>query len=154
MAGYKHADLVKFLSKNEDAGQSAAADHLGITISQLPMIDFCRAQVEAGIWSEIAETPKAVLAARDKDGNRWELVAARADVGVAKAKTMYEDAGGVLDAKPAKTAKEKADKDEKVATRRGRKPSGTAGGRAASKKTGPQRARTRAERMARSGDPS
>lgn len=85
--------LVKDLRKNPELTQSEVADSQGLTIGQVSMMKFCQAQVEAGIWDEIPATTKAVKAARN-EGNRWELIAARADVSRAKVIDLFggEDA--------------------------------------------------------------
>ena len=93
MAELNYDKLVKDLKKNPDLTQSEAAELQGLTIGQVNMMRFCRAQVDAGIWDEIPETAKAVKAAR-AEGNRWELIAARAGISRAKAVDLYggEDA--------------------------------------------------------------
>lgn len=155
MAGFNKSKLVSFLKKNGEAGQSAAAKHLGVSIGQLPMIEFCRAQVEAGVYKEIPSTTKSVTDARDKQGNRWELIAARAGVGVAEVKKLYDG-----DASKSYTGRGRNHGSASTgkaapAKKGGAKPSGKAAGRKPGKGTaGPQRARTRAQRMARAGDPS
>lgn len=89
--------LVSELKKDSELTQGKAAAKLGLAIGQVPMIQFCRAQVAAGVYSEIKpKTGVQVKIARDRDNNRWELIAARfgPDTGVAAIKTMYEEAGG------------------------------------------------------------
>lgn len=85
--------LVRDLRKNPDMTQSEAADSQGLSIGQVNMLRFCKAQVEAGIWDEIPATTKAVKAARN-EGNRWELIAARAGISRAKVIDLFggEDA--------------------------------------------------------------
>jgi len=166
MAGYNQKSLVAFLRKNPDAGQAAAADHLDVGVSQLSMMAFCQAQVEAGVWDEISDTAKAIKAARDNDENRWELIAARAGIGVSAVKALYEEAGGSNtgriskngngESKSSKSTKSSKTETKTTRTRGGKEPSGKAAGRrpGGNRSTAPQRARTRAQRMARSGDPS
>jgi|KBSMisStandDraft_5_1062788.scaffolds.fasta_scaffold21235_10 hypothetical protein len=155
MAGYSHAKLVAFLKKNDEAGQSAAAKHLGISIGQLPMLQFCIAQVEAGVYDELPATTKSVTAARDKEGNRWELLAARTGESVSAVKKLYSG-----DPSESYTGKGRNHKNGQ-----GSAPTGKAAGKAPAaaakkskatrgKSTGPVRAKTRAQRMARAGDPS
>jgi hypothetical protein len=58
------------------------------------MLQFCRAQVEAKLYTKAPSTPTSVMKLRDNENNRWELIAARTGLGVAAVKTAYEEAGG------------------------------------------------------------
>lgn len=92
MAEVNEAKLLKAVKGGATHGE--AASQLGLTQGQLSMLKFCMAQVEAGQYDEIPATAASVKKARDKDGNRWELIAARAGISVAKVKDLYggEDA--------------------------------------------------------------
>jgi len=96
---------------------------------------------------KIKATGAAVKAARDRQGLRWERIAARADISVNRARELYEEAGGDIDSSY---------------TGRGKRPGGapaeakskaTGAKRGAAKKStakkGPQKARTRAQLAAR-----
>lgn len=146
--------LVKDLKKNPDLKQSEVADMQGLTIGQVSMMKFCQAQVDAGVWDEIPATSKAVKAARN-EGNRWELIAARADVSRAKvidlfggedaAKDSYVGRGrnfNGAEEKPApkrgRGAKAKDDDDAPAAKPRGRQRQVTrSSGRPSSRRSNP-----------------
>lgn len=94
MAGYDHDKVVKMLKGNSELKQSEVAQKLGVSIGQVPMLAFCKAQVEAGVHSKSPKTPANIKKLRDNEGNRWELIAARTGLGVAAVKAAYEEAGG------------------------------------------------------------
>lgn len=94
MAGYDHDKVVKMLKANGELKQSQVAQKLGVTIGQVPMLSFCKAQVEAGVYSTAPKTGSSIKKLRDSEGNRWELIAARTGLGVAAVKAAYEEAGG------------------------------------------------------------
>lgn len=98
----KYDELVKLFKKEPELGQRAAADRLDVPVSDVGMLQFCNAQVDAGIWSEIGETAKAVKDARDKDGNRWEMIMARSGLSRAKVIELY---GGEEEAKASYTGR-------------------------------------------------
>lgn len=121
---------------------------------------FYRAEVEVDPSLKMPATGKSVKTLRDKEGLRWERIAARTGMSTGAAKQMYEDAGGDLDTswtgrgrKPGNgataPAKKSAAAKKTTPAKRGR-PAGSK-----SKSAGTQRrARTRAERAAKSGNPS
>jgi hypothetical protein len=111
--------LVKDLKKDPDLTQSQAADNQGLTIGQVSMMKFCQAQVEAGIWDEIPATTKAVKAARN-EGNRWELIAARADVSRAKVIDLFGGQDAAKDSYVGKGRNFQNGDGEKPAPKRGR----------------------------------
>lgn len=86
--------LVKDLKANPELKQSEAAQKQGLTIGQVSMVAFTKAQVEAGIYKKAPGTPPSVKKLRDSEGNRWELIAARTGLGVSAVKAAYEEAGG------------------------------------------------------------
>jgi hypothetical protein len=94
MATYDHDKVVKMLKANGELKQSEVATKLGVTVGQVPMLKFCQAQVEAGVYNKAPGTPASIKKLRDVEGNRWELIAARTGKGVAAVKTAYEEAGG------------------------------------------------------------
>ena len=173
--------LVKLLKKSGDEKHSEIAKGLGIQPSQLDMMTFHRARVEAGIVDEAPATAKSVRRLRDTEQARWEEIAARTGLGVSAAKNMYEEAGGDSTAyvgrgrnwngaeeetpkrgttkrSSAKASSAKRGEGKKTASaKRGEGKKTAAAKRSSSKKSGaaPARARTRAERAARaSGNPS
>jgi hypothetical protein len=85
-----HAELVK-LAKRGVLSHTEAANELGLSVSSISMLEWCKVLVEVGEWDEIPATTKSVQAAKDKDRNRWELIAARAGVSVTEAKNLYGD---------------------------------------------------------------
>jgi hypothetical protein len=154
MAEVNRSKLVSFLKKNEEASQKAAADHLGVTIGQLPMLTFCAAKVEAGIVKTAPGTPQSVKKLRDSEGERWEMIAARTKMSVAGVKRAYEEAGGNASSSLTRSS----GSSKKTSSRSsGKKTSAAKSGsktRGSGKKTGVRRARTRAERQASSANPS
>lgn len=94
MADFDYGRLVKALKANGELTQSAAAEKLGITAGQLNMLAFCKAKVEAGVVKKAPATPRSVRSLREKDTDRWEMIAARTGVSVAAAKELYREAGG------------------------------------------------------------
>jgi hypothetical protein len=149
------------------------AEELGLPVSVIGP-HFYRAEVAVNPKLKIAATPKAIRQARDKDGLRWERIAARTNMSVAAVKEAYEEAGGDLSAsytgrgrKPGSNggsgrksagAGASSRKTTPAARRKtasaGRKKTTTAR-RGAGKKTATvRRARTRAQRAANSGNPS
>jgi hypothetical protein len=146
-----HEKLVKLAKAG--MGHSEAAVELGVTVGQISSMAWSRALVDAGEFSEIADTAAAVKKARDVENNRWELIAARAGVSVAAVKELY---GGEEAAAESVITRKKDNGDEDETPKRGRAAANkaTTGKRATAAAT-PRRARTRAERRAgRSGNPS
>jgi hypothetical protein len=146
MAAVNEAKLDKLVKGGKSHSETAAG--LGLTIGQLPMIQYTRAQVRTGQFSKIPATAASVKKARN-EGNRWELIAARADISVAKVKDLF---GGESAAQKSYTGRGR--------NFSGSKPSGKKAGSAANKARGgksaakPKRARTLKERQARAGNPS
>lgn len=81
--------LAKLFKGNSELTQGQAAQKLGVTVGQVPMTDFCKAKVQAGVVSTAPATTASVKKLRDSEGNRWELISARTGVGVAKVKELY-----------------------------------------------------------------
>lgn len=145
MAEVNEARLLKAVKGG--ATHSEAADQLGLTLSQLPMIKYCRAQVEAKLFSTIPATAASVKKAR-KEGNRWELIAARAGISVAKTKDLF---GGEDAAKADYIGRGRNFSGSKSAVNKGRQ--AAAKGKAAKGKP-KAKARTLADRQRKSGNPS
>jgi hypothetical protein len=149
MAEVNFDKLVKLLKSDDEITQREAAERLGVTQGQLNILLFCRAKVEAGIAKPAPSTAKSVKDLRTKEGERWEMIAARTGLSVAKVKDMAEE-GGYKDSYTGRGRDYNGDsKPAKKTT--GRKPAAagkTASGRkpAAAKKgsTAIQRRRTRA----------
>lgn len=173
MAEFSYDKLVKSLQKDSELTQGKAAVAQGVSIGQIPMMKFCAAQVEAGVYAKAPATAASVKKLRDGESNRWELIAARTGLGVAAVKTKYEEAGGDVTAyvgkgrdfsgvereikKPAAKAKPAVKPATGKAAASKPAPSGKASakkGSAAVKAAAPVRAKTRAERQARAGSPS
>lgn len=134
------------LLKSVKAGktQGAIATELGLTPGQLGMKAFCDAQVEAGLVPSAPGTETSVKKLRAA-GARWELIAAQTSLSVAKVKELAGDATPVARGRKASNGSgSKATGVKVVANARG----------ARGKTAAPARARTRAERAARSGNPS
>lgn len=94
MAEVQYDKLVKLVKGDNEITQSAAAKALGVSTGQLSMLVFSQAKVDAGVYKKIPATAVSVKKARDIEGNRWELIAARTGQGVARVKALYEEAGG------------------------------------------------------------
>jgi hypothetical protein len=148
MADVNEARLLKAVKGG--ATHAEAAEQLNLTPGQLSMLKYCQAQVEAGLFGEIPSTAASVKKARN-EGNRWELIAARAGISVAKVKDLFggEDAarasfvgrGRNFSGSKAKSA---ANKGRKTAAKSGQK---RGPGR-------PPKAKTLADRQRKSGNPS
>lgn len=89
-----YAKMVEQLKKDGATKQSEVAQKQGLSIGQVSMAQFCLAQVEAGVFKTIPATGPSVKKARDGEGNRWELIGARAGISANAAKKLYEEAGG------------------------------------------------------------
>lgn len=146
-----HAELLK-LAKRGILSHTEAANELGLPTSSVSMLEWCKVLVEVGEWDTIAATSKAVQNAKDNDRNRWELIAARADISVQEAKNLYGDEddvkaaavrgrGGNGNGESKTTSKASTSKT----TGRGR------GSKTASAAAGTRRSRTLAERRAARG---
>jgi hypothetical protein len=137
------------LLKGVKAGKSQPeiARELGITPGQLSMKQFCEAQVESGQVSKAPATEASVKKLR-AGGARFELIAAQTGMSVAKIKDIVGDA-------PVKRGP-KASEGKSAPAKSGRGRTGVqVVARGKGKPAGrPARARTRAERAARSGNPS
>lgn len=86
--------LVKLVKGDKGITQGQAAQKLGLSIGQVPMLKFNGAQVAAGVYQKAPATGPSIKKLRDSEGNRWELIAARTGLGVAAVKAKYEEAGG------------------------------------------------------------
>lgn len=145
--------LVTLLRKNGDLTQADAANKLGVSLGQVNMLAFCRAKVTAGVVSKAPATAQSVKKLRNQDGDRWEMIAARTGLSVAKVKDLFggEDAAAkssVGRGRPA-GAKTGGTKTKAAGTRTGGK---TTAARRGGSKTGVARNKTRAAR--RGGNPS
>lgn len=147
--------LVTLLKKNGELTQQAAADKLGVSLGQVNMLAFCKAKVAAGVVSKAPATVQSVKKLRNQDGDRWEMIAARTGLSVAKVKDLFggEDAAAkssVGRGRPAgsKTSGSKT-KTKAAGSRSGGK---TTAAKRGGSKTGVARNKTRAAR--RGGNPS
>jgi hypothetical protein len=172
MAGYDHDKVVKMLKGNSELKQSEVAQKLGVSIGQVPMLAFCKAQVEAGVYSTAPKTSASVKKLRDNEGNRWELIAARTGLGVTAVKTAYEEAGGDIStsytgrgrnfnsASSGSKSKSKTSSKSKSSSKASSKTKSaskkTSSGRPSARKTGgrPSASRKTATRRSTAGNPS
>lgn len=155
MAEVNEAKLLKAVKGG--ATHSEAAEALGLTLGQLPMLTYCRAVVEAGQESSIPSTAASIKKARDKDKNRWEMIAARAGISVAKVKDLYGGEDAAKDSyigrgRNFNGADEPKGKSKASAKNKGRAAASKAKAKPAARKGG--KAKTLAERQRRTGNPS
>lgn len=155
MAEINQAKLVALVKKGKN--QAECARELGVTAGQLGMLKYGQALVEAGKLKKAPATAKSVKELRDKESMRWEFIAARTGLSVAKVKELYGDKPSYVGrgpkpggSKSKSAAKSSAKKTGVRHVATGKKKTAARGGRGA---TTP-RARTRAERAARSSNPS
>lgn len=148
MANINYDRLVKLVKGG--ANQADAAKQLGVTTGQLSMLLFCQAQVDSGLVKKAPGTPKSVRELRDKQGNRWELIAARTGLSVAAVKAHAESAGvldsytgrgrnhsGSTSGRKASTKKTSAKSStKKTSAKSSTKKTSAAGGRPSARKTG------------------
>ena len=151
-----HEKLVR-LVKSGIVSHSEAATELGVTVGQISSLAWSRALVEAGQYSEIADSAAAIKKARDVENNRWELIAARTGESVAAVKELHGDAENST-VSGRRAAAQNGEEEQETTTKRGRGRS-TAGktttGKRATAAATPRRSRTRAQRQAgRSNNPS
>lgn len=86
--------LVKLVKGDNEITQSKAAQKLGLSIGQVSMLKFQQARVAAGVLKKQPATAKSVKDLRDKQGHRWEAIAAMTGLSPAAVKAKYEEAGG------------------------------------------------------------
>jgi hypothetical protein len=144
--------LISGIKKGKN--QAEIARDLGVTPGQLSMAQFCKAQVEAGVVSTAPATEASVKKLRT-GGARFELIAAQTGLSVAKIKEMLgkNDPGVSRGRKPGEGKAAAA--PAKGRGRTGVQPVARGkAGKATPAAARPARARTRAERAARSGNPS
>jgi hypothetical protein len=96
MAEFDYAKLVKVVKGDKTITQGKAATALGLSIGQISMVNFCKAQVEVGVYDKAPATPTSVKKLRVTEGNRWELISARTGLTISAVKKIAED-GGFLD---------------------------------------------------------
>jgi hypothetical protein len=137
------------LDKLVKAGKTQAqcANELGISPGQLGMLNFGQAQVRVGLLKKAPATAASVKALRDKQGLRWEFIAAATGLSVAKVREAYGDKESYIGRgrKPGASNGKPAAAKGKTAASKGKTP--------AKSKT-PVRNKTRAGRAAASGNPS
>jgi len=141
-----HEKLVRLAKTG--IGHSEAAAELGVTVGQISSLAWSKALVEAGQYSEIADSAAAIKKARDVENNRWELIAARADISVAAVKELYGGEEAAAESVISRGKKNGNDDEEETTPRRGRSGSKTTTGKRATAAATPRRSRTRAERRA------
>lgn len=133
--------------------QAQVAQALGVTPGQLGMLRYGQALVNTGQLKKAPGTAASVKQLRDKQGLRWEFIAAATGLSVAKVRETYGDKESYIGRgrKPngaATTGRASARKSG------GNSAKNTGRGSAGKGKTAPARARTRAARAAKSGNPS
>jgi len=131
--------------------QAKVAEKLGVTPGQLGMLRYGVALVNTGKLKKAPATAKSVKDLRDKQSLRWEFIAAMTGLSVAKVRELYGNKESYIGRgrKPGQATTSGRSSGRSAA---GRKNTGNKGkGNTAGK---PARARTRAERAARSGNPS
>jgi hypothetical protein len=89
-----YGKLVKYVGKNPETSQRAAAEDQGLTIGQVSMLSFCKAKVDAGVEDTAPATGPSVKRLRDADV-RWEMIAAKTNKSVTEVKALFDGAGGV-----------------------------------------------------------
>lgn len=164
--------IAKLVKANKEIKQSEVAQKLGVTIGQVGMLDYCKAQVEAGLYGSAPATATSVKKLRDSENNRWELIAARTGLSVSAVKTKYEEAGGDAaasytgrgrnrtgsSAKASSTRKSGASKSKAGASgskaKSGSKKTAAAGRKRGSVKSGAAVRRNRTGRRSVAGNPS
>lgn len=126
--------------------QAKVAEKLGVTPGQLGMLRYGQALVNSGKLKKAPATAKSVKELRDKQGLRWEFIAAATGLSVAKVRDLYGDKESYIGRgrKPGSGSTGKS-------SGRGSGRGSARGGKTAAK---PARARTRAARAAKSGNPS
>lgn len=97
MAEVTIAKVTQLVKQNNDISQKAVADKIGVSLGQVSMLLFCQAKVAAGVYSKAPPTAASVKKLRDSEGNRWELIAARTGLSVAKAREVYGGEGAARD---------------------------------------------------------
>jgi hypothetical protein len=128
--------------------QAKCAEALGVTPGQLGMLRYGQALVNTGQLKKAPATAKSVKELRDKQSLRWEFIAAMTGLSVAKVRELYGNKDSYIGRGRKPGAGGGSSKSSSKPT--GRKAGGR-GGRQAAK---PTRARTRAARAAKSGNPS
>jgi len=126
--------------------QPTCAKELNVTPGQLGMKAFCDAQVAVGLVAKAPATEASCKKLRAA-GARWELIAAQTGLSVASVKKNVGEGTSVGRGRPAAGGKAKTGK---TAGKTGVNPVARGG----KSKAAPARARTRAERAAKSGNPS
>jgi len=148
------------LAKLVKAGKTQAqcAHELGVSPGQLGMLKYGQALVATGQLKKIPATEKGVKEARDKQGLRWEFIAAATGLSVAKVREFYGDKESYIGrgrkpgASNGKPASSKTSGSKTGAAGSKVKTGGKTGGSKTNKP--PVRNRTRAGRAAASGNPS
>lgn len=87
--------LVKLVKSDNDITQGKAAERLGLSIGQIPMLKFCLAKVEAGVVSKAPGTDASIKRLR-QGGARFELIAAQTGKSVAAVKAVLGDDAGYV----------------------------------------------------------
>lgn len=130
--------------------QAKVAEKLGVTPGQLGMLRYGQALVNSGKLKKAPATAKSVKELRDKQGLRWEFIAAATGLSVAKVRDLYGDKESYI-GRGRKPGSGSTSKSSGRASGRGSARGSARGGKTAA---APARARTRAARAAKSGNPS
>src|SRR3954463_16322066 len=87
--------LVKLVKSDNDITQGKAAERLGLSIGQIPMLKFCQAKVEAGAGSKAPGTEASIKKLR-ANGDRYEMIAAKTGKSVAAVKEVLGPNAGYV----------------------------------------------------------
>lgn len=130
--------------------QAKVAEQLDVSPGQLGMLRYGQGLVACGKLKKAPATSKSVKELRDKQNLRWEYIAAATNLSVAKVRELYGDKESYIGRgrKPGSNGSTTSKSSSKSKTASG----GRGRGKAASGR--PARARTRAQRAAKSGNPS
>jgi hypothetical protein len=149
MAEVSEAKLDKAVKSGKN--HAATATELGLSTGQLPMLTYCRAQVRTGQYKKAPATETSIKKLRDNEGNRWELIAARTGLSVAKVKEMYPGNPEASYTGRGRNYANGGGSTKKASAKASAKASGP---KTAGKGGKTAKARTRAQRAAKSGSPS
>lgn len=119
-------EVVAFLKKNPDAKVPAVAREFGVSAAAI-VATVWRLEAVADPSLAVGTSPTAVANARDKEGLRWERIAARSGLSVADVKRKYTEKTGL--------------QPEQSYTGRGRDFTGSGGTKSKAKATGAKRGR-------------
>lgn len=156
MANVTDDKVVKLLKQHPDQSMQFYADKLGIALGAVGAYVY-RLEPVANPKLKIPATEASITKARNDQGMRWERIAARTGLSVAEVKRRFKGDPNKSYSGRGRNFSGTASKTKPAASGNKGGGKGTSGRRAASGGKGAQagrgRARTRAEALARSGDP-